>query len=194
MDKEPFLDWEQRKALAKALSDPELAHLPLTPKEVSIILQRNEKTLEQDRREQTPADPSYLPYIKSGGKVLYRAGDVAAYLQRGLRVSTRDATAPQVPPVAGSIRGFSTMGDWLRHGGVEDRWAFSMQRDGRPIDLVSAIETSALTGDAAALTLGEFTEQLSSSVARAHFNRQDGELHDDLPKGLTQSLKLSTKN
>lgn len=179
-----------RLTLVSALSElsPLVGELVLlTPVEVGVVLIRNANILEKDRAMRkaallanspiAPLSPLSLPFLNEDGKeshpVRYLARDLLAYLQRiSQSVPPSPPLAPTPAPAQASpplffppLDGFDA---WLAQASPVDVWPFSIQSDGHPLDLATAIRVGRLTGAAELLTLREFGSRLAEAAAASY--------------------------
>jgi hypothetical protein len=138
--------------------------------EASVLLKISIGTLDRARSERRdllqackPIDPaSYaaIPCCRPGdnGPAQYFAQDVAKYLKRLRNASKASGMLPSAIQLDG-IR------CWMSTASAVDTWPFSIQPDGRPIDLMDALSHGQLTGDARRLTLRDFATQLALTAA-----------------------------
>lgn len=144
--------------------------------EASLILGESQKALHRARAardeelnkkpaERRPIDPLSLESIACvpvSKKFKYPASEIEDYLARfaeavaGKRRLVRSA----MPPVLG-------FQSWMATASPVDTWPFSIQRNGRPMDMCAAIIAGKLTGKAEDLTLREFSERLADASAKA---------------------------
>jgi len=175
--KKPPPDLNEQLAVIRVLSEipKELRDIqPLTPKQVGVLIDREPKTMERDRKEQraaiaagediAPLHPRSLPYVPPVGterEVQYIVSDVLAYLERRAKSVDR-SFLKRGGPGEPELRGFQS---WLSFGSASDTWPFSIQADGRPVDMLEAIATGRLTEDAVRLNIGEFSKKLSDAAS-----------------------------
>lgn len=88
-------------------------------------------------------------------------------------------------------RGF---GEFMQSALGADTWPFSIQPDGRPMDLYSAILDGKLTGRAERLNLREFGDRLATASDKALSNFEANEIASValLPKAQKKTLKPQT--
>ncbi|MDY0747925.1 hypothetical protein SNE35_25715 [Paucibacter sp. R3-3] len=154
--------------------------LILTTKQTGIIINREPKTMEADRRKQRalkaagqadqidPTHPMSLPYIPAHSderEVHYVASDVVDYLGRRYATVDRSFLKRGAPLSADpALRGFRS---WLSQASVAETWPFCIQADGRPLDMAEAIATGRLNDDIEQLNLREFSTRLADAASRA---------------------------
>lgn len=112
-----------------------------------------------------PLDIASIPYVPPAPTVKYAASELESYL---LRLSEASKPKPPFNPgfsLPSSIRGFQS---WLHLATPLDTWPFSIQANGRPLDLFAAIMAGLLTGEAARLTIQEFGDRLAHASAEAY--------------------------
>jgi len=173
----------EQAALARAIAElPRAAQkkMFLSTKQTGIIINREPKTMEADRRKQRaliaagkadeidPTHPMSIPYIPPKGderEVHYIASDVADYLERRYATVDRSFLKRGEPlPADPAMRGFQS---WLTMGSSSDTWPFCIQPDGRPLDMAEAIATGKLNDDIERLNLREFSTRLADAASRA---------------------------
>ena len=148
----------------------------LTAQQVGALVDREPKTLEEDRAKQRKAlakgdpidltSPISIPYAApaTGEKeVKYILHDVLKYLDRVY--SKIDRSFLKTARAGSAMRGIQS---WLAYGSAADLWTFCIQPDGRPLSMVDAIATDRLTDDTQRLTIGEFSEKLAKAVNANH--------------------------
>lgn len=138
--------------------------------EASVLLKISIGTLDRARSERRDlleagksidaASYAAIPCCRPGdnGPAQYFAQDVAKYLKRLRNASKVSETLPSAIQLDG-IR------CWMSTASAVDTWPFSIQLDGRPIDLMDALSHGQLTGDARRLTLRDFATQLALTAA-----------------------------
>lgn len=157
---------ESQKALhrARAARDEELAKKPA------------------DRRPIDPLSLESIACVPVSKKFKYPASEIEDYLARfeeavaGKRRLVRSAMPP--------ILGFQS---WLATVTPIETWPFSIQRDGRPMDMCAAIAAGKLTGKAEALTLRAFSERVADASAKAFHLAEARELDRVARKGKATS-------
>lgn len=147
----------------------------LTAQQAGAFVDREPKTLEEDRAKQRiaiaaktridPTSPTSIPYAppSAGEKeVKYILHDVLQYIDRVYSKVDRSflKRAQSGNP---EMRGIQS---WLAYGSAADLWTFCIQPDGRPLSLAEAIATDRLTNDTQRLTMGEFSERISKAAKR----------------------------
>lgn len=145
--------------------------------DVAALLNVDAKTLQRKRKERDailakkeepdPLDISSIDYVPPRPTVKYSAQDLEDYLKR-LYAATkvRGVSFARQPgtPKAIAVLGFQT---WLTSASPFEKWPFSIQPDGRPMDICAAIITGKLTGKAEDLTIREFGERVSDAASLA---------------------------
>lgn len=164
------------KKLAGMSEREERLH-PLTIQEVSALFDRSAKTLEKDRAERKaaleagapipPNHPAALKFdqAKDGGPVTYFAAHALEHLRA--RFDAAEGRAGAAPLSA--ARGFQT---WLQEATAVETWPFTIRQDGRPIDMLDAMETERLTGKAERLTPREFGDRMAQAALET-FHRDE---------------------
>ncbi|NMM11946.1 MAG: hypothetical protein HHJ17_00180 [Rhodoferax sp.] len=172
----------------------------LTPQQVGAFVDREPKTLEEDRAKQRNAiaagtqidltSPTWIPYAPpaSGEKeVKYFLHDVLQYIDRVYsKVDRSFLKRVQAGNVA--MRGFQS---WLAYGSPADLWTFCIQPDGRPLSLAEAIATDRLTDDTQRLTIGEFSERIRHAASNSFSQHEKAEVGKGTgkPKEATKDRK-----
>lgn len=141
---------------------------------LAAILDREPRAIEQDRKKlrdarelKLPVDPLHpcsIPFgepTAEGREIEYYLSDVIEFLQRR-SASVDRSHLPGHDPVSVIIlpRGIHR---WMSEASPAETWGFSIQPDGRPMDLSQAIATSNLTENAERLTLREFGTRLADA-------------------------------
>ena len=148
----------------------------LSAQQVGALIDREPKTLEEDRAKQRKAlakgdpidltSPISIPYAApaTGEKeVKYILHDVLEYLDRVY--SRIDRSFLKTARAGIAMRGIQS---WLAYGSAADLWTFCIQPDGRPLSMADAIATDRLTDDTQRLTIGEYSEKLAKAVNAKH--------------------------
>lgn len=170
---------EQTRVVKKlaSMSEKEERLHPLTIQEVSALFDRSAKTLEKDRAEQraafeagTPIPPHHpaalkFDQAKDGGPVTYFAAHALEHLKA--RFDAAEGRLGAAP--ASAARGFQT---WLQEATAIETWPFTIRQDGRPVDMIDAMETGRLTGRAERLTPREFGDRMAQAASEA-FHRDE---------------------
>lgn len=73
-------------------------------------------------------------------------------------------------------------GTFMQTATGSDTWPFSIQSDGRPLDLYSAILDGTLTGKAERLNLREFSARLANVADAEHSSQENQVLRDETPE------------
>ncbi len=191
--KPPPLTNEQAAVIGALASLPARARkiLPLTPKQVSALLGgRAPKTMDKDRRDQRaaikdrrkvdPTHPMSLPYVPPVGserEVQYLAQDVLDYLER--RAKLVDRSFLKRGSADPTMRGLQS---WMSFAPPSETWPFSIQEDGRPLDMAEAIRTGRLTEQAERLNLREFCDRLAEAASRSGTRTERVELDKRTPR------------
>lgn len=154
--------------------------------DVAALLKVDAKTLKRRRdardaaldsgAEIDPLDIASIPYVPPNPTVKYSAQALEDYL---LRLATASAFARNVAAdrpgrrQASALMGFQT---WMSIATPVDTWPYSIQADGRPMDLCAAVIQGVLTGNAERLTLRQFSERLADAAGRAFQERERDQL------------------
>lgn len=171
--------------------------------DAAALLKVDEKTLQRKRNqrdalikageEPDPIDIASIPYVRPNPNVKYTAQELEDYLKRvsessGSRMNmargpTSLSRAERAPPgraAAVAVLGFQS---WLANATPMATWPFSIQSDGRPMDICAAILTGRLTGVAERLTIREFGERAADAAAKAFHDAERLELEIIMPAG-----------
>lgn len=107
----------------------------------------------------------------------YPASEIEDYLARfeAAVAAKRRQVRLALPP----ILGFQS---WRASATPLEHWQFSIQRDGRPMDLCAAIIAGKLTGKAEALTIREFCDRVADAASRAFHQAEARALDRVTPK------------
>lgn len=114
-----------------------------------------------------PLDLSSIPYVPANPSVKYSAQDLEDFFKRLYAVTkSHRVRLPESPGrrQAVAVLGFQT---WMAAASPIDTWPFSIQSDGRPMDLCAAIILGKLTGNAEPLTVRMFAERVAQVAAQA---------------------------
>jgi len=168
-----------------ALPEPRKAVHFLTPVEVAAILGEDPKALHRARAAQEEAlakgapieegSLASIPFLYEKKRAKYTPQSIIDHLafkaeaQKVKVIRIKAATAKAGPAVHSFAAGFQS---WTATATPLDTWPFSIQPDGRPIDLVAAIALGITTGKAARLTIREFATTLSDAASRAFHNEE----------------------
>jgi hypothetical protein len=123
-----------------------------------------------------PLDLSSIPYVPPRPSVKYSAQDLEDFLKRLYAATKSHRVKLAVAPgkrLAVAVLGFQT---WMASASPIDTWPFSIQPDGRPMDLCAAIITGKLTGNAERMTLRAFAERVADVAAQAFQKAEAGEV------------------
>jgi len=159
----------------------------LTTKLTGIMLCREARTLEKDRKARDDAKAKkkkidgrsyaslpYIPPAEGEREIKYRAYDVLKMLGRRSGGSKGTALARGIPkqddPRAHGFR------SWLAHGTADEEWPCCIQPDGRPLPIAQAIATGADTSETEHLTIGAYCERLADAVSLAFAKSEREEL------------------
>ena len=178
---------EQTRVVKKlaGMSEREERLHPLTIQEGSALFDRSAKTLEKDCAERKaaleagapipPNHPAALKFdqAKDGGPVTYFAAHALEHLRA--RFDAAEGRAGAAPPSA--ARGFQT---WLQEATAVEAWPFTIRQDGRPIDMLDAMETGRLTGKAERLTPREFGDRMAQAALEAFHRDEKAGLNFDV--------------
>ena len=154
--------------------------------EVCAMLRVDAKTLQRKRalrdallqkgEDPDPLDLSSIPYVPPNPAVKYSAQDLEDFLKRLYAATKSHRVKLAVAPgkrLAVAALGFQT---WMAAASPIDTWPFSIQPDGRPMDLSAAIITGKLTGNAELMTLRAFAERVADVAAQVFQEAETGEI------------------
>jgi hypothetical protein len=174
----------------RSTSDADAQWITMTVDEVCTILDKNPKTLKRarDARDETlvagknPDGTSLasIPYIPPGPDGLayaYLMSEIKAYWLRRITAAQAAVEAEPIPVVQGfgTVHGFAS---FMASALPTDTWPFSIQADGRPMDMFLAMELGLLTGKAERLTLREFGDRLSDAASSGFHGSEAAELRN----------------
>lgn len=155
--------------------------------DVAAMLKVDPKTLKRRRDERdaalksgaeiNPLSIASIRYAPPNPTVKYSAEELENYLMRlaAASASPRNVNSADHSSErqASAFMGFQT---WMSIATPVDTWPYSIQSDGRPMDMCAAIILGAMTGAAERLTLRQFSERLADASARAFQEREREEL------------------
>lgn len=156
--------------------------------DAAALLGVDAKTLQRKRKlrdallgkdeEPDPLDISSIDYVPPRPAVKYSAQDLEDFLKR-LYAATKSRRV-KLPPSPGKRQAVVALGfqTWMAVASPVDTWPFSIQADGRPMDLCAAIITGKLTGKAESLTLRMFAERVANISSRAFHEAESCEIAD----------------
>jgi len=145
--------------------------------DAAAYLSVDPKTLQRKRKERDailakgeepdPLDISSVAYVPPRPAVKYLAQDVEDFLRR-LAAATKAPYAGKARmPGKSAVIGVLGFQSWLSVASSIDTWPFSIQPDGRPMDICAATLTGKLTGKAEHLTIRQFGERIADVASRA---------------------------
>lgn len=163
-----------------ALSPDERNKHPLSAREAAVFFDVDPQTLLRARKRRVealktgrplkPYDLESVDFLPSEGRAtLYRLQSCLDFFDR-----LHDGDPPLDPAVTERAAELAKAGllGWLEKGSPTDTWGFSLRQDGRPVDFVSALGTSALTGRAERLTLAQYGERLAQAARLSAAERE----------------------
>lgn len=165
--------------------------------EVCALLRVDAKTLQRKRKQRDallekgedpdPLDISSIPYVPPRPTVKYSAQDLEDFLKRLYALTKSHRVA--LPKAPGKRQAVAALGfqTWMAAASPTETWPFSIQPDGRPMDMCAAIILGKLTGKAELLTLRMFAEH-SADIAAAAFHK------DEAAQIATASLPLKKRS
>lgn len=197
---------EAKVVVWSSYSDVVLKRIRLQSEEAAAFLGVSERTMQDERTaakhavdNELPVDPEEIRSIpcRGTGTILYTAFHLLEYLDRttfkvgagrrmpdhlkgtGAKSQKKEPADHWVQALTVNARKF--MG-WMQTADAVSTWPFSIQKDGRPLDLHTAMVEDKLTGKAERLNLREFSDKLAC-VANAENSSQEGkELGDETPQ------------
>lgn len=193
-----------------ALSESARKIMRLGDRDAAAYIGKSHSTLAHARSEQSALSAAErdsrscgcIPYIK-GPPIQYRLYDLLIYkvneetftgVSKTRSTETKEKTALTVSANAqknglkakasreaaknATYRGFSS---FMQTATAADTWPFSMQKDGRPMDLYAAMLDGKLTGNAERLNLREFSSRLADAATQAYSDEQARALESGKP-------------
>lgn len=171
----------------RSTSDADAEWIEMTVDEVCTILNKSPKTLQRARdardalekgKEADGTSLASIPYIPPGPDGLsyaYRMSEIKAFWHRRITAAQSEVEAEPFPAVQGigTVHGFAS---FMASAMPTDTWPFSIQADGRPMDMFLAMELGLLTGKAERLTLREFGDRLSDAASSGFHGSESDEL------------------
>jgi len=164
----------------RSIAKEDLATSPLSVGAVSVLLDKDPKTLhsarvtrEEMRNAKKVIPPLWLesiPYAGTPTAATYMALDLVEYLDRlALAPTLREweQKLPQSYPKLNLPRSFLGFQSWLAHAEVTELWPFAIQPDGRPMDVIAAILCEQVGDDVRWLTIREFGNLAADAADRA---------------------------
>ena len=173
----------------RSTSDADAEWIEMTVDEVCTILNKSAKTLQRARdardalekgKEADGTSLASIPYIPPGPDGLsyaYRMSEIKAFWRRRITAAQSEVEAEPIPAVGriGTAHGFAS---FMASAMPSDTWPFSIQADGRPMDMFLAMESGLLTGKAERLTLREFGDRLSDAASSGFHASEADELRN----------------
>lgn len=174
----------------RSISDADAAWIEMTVDEVCTLFNKGPKTLKRarDARDETlgagkvpdATSLASIPYIPPGPDGLsyaYLMSEIKAFRLRRIKAAQSEVEAEPIPAVQGigTDRGFAS---FMASAMPSDTWPFSIQADGRPMDMFLAMESGLLTGKAERLTLREFGDRLSDAASSGFHASEADELRN----------------
>lgn len=133
------------------------------PKQIHRAREKVENGPREDDEPIASTDLESVPFVKVGVKYKYPASGIEKYLED--RMAAFNKTKKKIQGMMrGPELGFQT---WLAEASPLETWPFSIQADGRPMDMCTAIILGKTTGDAESLTIREFGTRAADAAARA---------------------------
>ena len=200
---------EAKTILWSTQSDKALKRIRLSSPEAAAFLGVSERKMQEERSQAKeakdngfPINPAELRSIPFGdtGMIQYSAFHLLEYLDRtsfevgsGRRMPDHlkgaGARTKKVEPddaviqalTAGTVSRF--MG-WMQTTNAEATWPFSIQSDGRPLDLHTAMVEGKLTEKAERLNIREFANMLADAASSAFFKADAIVLEDSTPQAI----------
>ena len=183
-----------------------LKRIRLQSEEAGAFLGVSERTMQDERTaakhavdNDLPVDPEEIRSIpcRGTGTILYTAFHLLEYLDRttfkvgggkrmpghlkgaGAKSRKKEPEDHWVQALTVSARKF--MG-WMQTADAISTWPFSIQKDGRPLDLHTAMVEDKLTGKAERLNLREFSDRLAKVANYQNSSQENQVLRDETPK------------
>lgn len=174
----------------RSTSDADAEWIEMTVDEVCTIFNKGPKTLKRARDDRdaelnkgkVPVGTSFasIPYIPPGPDGLsyaYLMSEIKAFRLRRIKAAQSEVEAEPMPVVQGigAVHGFAS---FMASAMPTDTWPFSIQPDGRPMDMFLAMELGLLTGKAERLTLRGFGDRLSDAASSGFHGSEADELRN----------------
>jgi len=168
-----------REAL-RAIDRQDLATYPFSVSAVSALLDKDPKTLHDARKSREemldqkkvipPLWLESIPFAGTHSAATYMALDLVEYLNRlALAPTLRlwEQALPKSYPKLDLPRSFLGFQNWLAHAETTELWPFSIQPDGRPLDVIAAILCDTVGDDVRWLTIREFGDLAANTASQA---------------------------
>jgi hypothetical protein len=174
----PMFFFEVGDVAALLRVDPKTLQRKREARDKALRLKADAELAGAARGEQIdPLDIASIPYVPPAPTVKYAASELEDYLLRLLATSKSKPPANPGFSLPGTFRGFQS---WLSTATPLDTLPFSIQADGRPLDLCLAIAAGLLTGAAERLTIREFGERLAHASAAGYASDEAEQLRGAL--------------
>lgn len=173
-----------REAL-RAIPKEELATVPFSVGAVAALVDKDPKTLHDARKTREeklksgkvidPLSLESIPYVETPNATTYMGLDLVEYLDRlALAPTLREweRKLPQSYPGLQLPRSFLGFQTWLARAEVTELWPFSIQSDGRPMDLIAAILSDTVGNDVRWLTIREFGNLAADTASQAFHDEE----------------------
>jgi len=183
-------DLRERLAMASAidemkqLSEEVQGTIIFTAQETSVLIRKSEKDLQRARAkrkqalkagetitENSLASLAPLPSEDMEQVTFYPASSITSYWARRIKAAKAESEALGVS--TSTLRGFQS---WMAEGSPAETWPFSIQADGRPLDMAVAIRERMLTGKAMRLNIREFGNLLADAASSSFAKKEAEEL------------------
>ncbi|MEI8159134.1 MAG: hypothetical protein WCH60_19925 [Burkholderiales bacterium] len=197
---------EAKIAIWSSYSDVVLTRIRMQSEEAAAFLGVSERTMQDERTaaknavdKDLPVDPEEIRSIpcRGSGTIWYSAFHLLEYLDRttfkvgagkrmpdhlkGAGVKTQKKTPADGWAQQLTVNARKFMG-WMQTADAVSTWPFSIQKDGRPMDLHTAMMEDKLTGKAERLNLREFSDRLANVANAGTSSGVRQELDDGTPQ------------
>ena len=181
----------QVRKVLRSIAKEDLATFPLQVGAVSVLLDKDPKTLHAarvtreeklERKEVIP--PIWLesiPYVGTPTAATYMALDIVEYLDRLALAPTLKGWEQNLPksyPNLNLPRSFLGFQSWLAHAEVTELWPFAIQPDGRPMDVIAAILSEQVGDDVRWLTIRQFGDLAADAATHRHVKVEQSGIGD----------------
>lgn len=181
-------EYDQLVSRVAAMSPAQRDLTMLSAMEASVLLKISIGTLDRARSKRrdleqagqpiSPTSHASIPFARSGdeGPVQYFAQDIVDFLMRLRGASRASGDLREPAAVVANLEGIRC---WMAVADAQETWPFSIQRDGRPVDLMDALTHGLLTGEARRLTLRDFARQMADAAAAQFASSEEKALRNE---------------
>lgn len=188
MDPKKVAAQTQVRATLRAIPREELATFALSVGAVSVLLDKDPKTLYAARLTRDewlaegkaihPLSLESIPYAGTPNAATYMALDVIEYLNREALAPTLSIKQQSVAsnyPSLNLPRAFLCFQRWLAHADATELWPFAIQADGRPMDFIAALLDDSIGDEIRWLTIRQFSDLVAHGASHA-FSQAESEV------------------